>query len=120
MKINTRTDTLTGSALDWAVAFCQNPRNVRLVPEEFVFFHTDRYHYSINWGMGGPIMEKENICAKPHISQRDGKHFYACKWNEAGDIGEYPSIGSTQLIAAMRCYVNSKLGATVDIPEELL
>ena len=31
-----------------------------------------------------------------------------------------PQGGSTFLIAAMRCYVASKLGDTVEIPEELL
>jgi hypothetical protein len=31
-----------------------------------------------------------------------------------------PERGDTPLIAAMRCYVASKLGEEIDIPEELL
>jgi hypothetical protein len=34
-------------------------------------------------------------------------------------MGNVTMLGPTPLIAAMRCYVASKLGDEVDIPEEL-
>jgi hypothetical protein len=36
-----------------------------------------------------------------------------------GDVMRESQSGETPLIAAMRCYVASKLGAEVQIPEEL-
>jgi hypothetical protein len=36
------------------------------------------------------------------------------------DGSEHHATGPTLLIAAMRCFVASKLGDTIDIPEELL
>lgn len=123
--ISTFTNSLTGAALDYAVCTATGllaayPMTKKSFLRKWQDGKVPALHPSTLWGMGGSIMGVENICAKPHISPRDGKHFYACRWNEAGDIGSFSSIGSTQLIAAMRCYVQSKLGATVDIPEELL
>jgi hypothetical protein len=40
-------------------------------------------------------------------------------WYATNRKGAY-GLGPTPLIAVMRCYVASKLGDTVDIPEELL
>ena len=57
------------------------------------------HDYSTNWGHGGPIIEREGI--------------------EICPIGNGEFYGDTPLIAAMRCYVASKLGDEVEIPEEL-
>jgi len=122
--ISTFTNSLTGAALDYAVCRAQYPKAVMSTTHVWLFTSNGEDNFlierSTDWAIAGPIMDCENIWPKPHISPRDGKHFYACKWNGAGDVGSFPSIGKTPLIAAMRCYVNSKLGATVDIPEELL
>ena len=69
-------------------------------------------HYSTDWAQGGPIIEREKMTV------------------ESLDTGwlatriEHPAFseeqGPTPLIAAMRCYVASKLGDEVEIPEELL
>ena len=42
------------------------------------------------------------------------------KWLAYIDHTPAHAEGKTPLIAAMRCYVESKLGSEVDIPEELL
>jgi hypothetical protein len=54
---------------------------------------------------------------------------WAYQWNEQGEAeqgwyaedkdGDHVQTGPTPLIAAMRCYVASKLGGDVEIPNEL-
>jgi hypothetical protein len=42
------------------------------------------------------------------------------EWAASVDKGRNEFRGRTPLIAAMRCYVASKLGDEVEIPEELI
>lgn len=98
MKI--KTSELTGRALDWAVN--QANRDV-LAPVE----------YSTKWEFGGPIIEREKIRVGP---VNDSEGWFAYKY-VGGGKPEY--FGPTPLIAAMRCFVASKLGDEVEIPEEL-
>lgn len=72
---------------------------------------------STNWSQGGPIIERERIelvfdCNGPDILWEAKKYTFdgTLLWND---------YGSTPLIAAMRCYVASKLGDEVEIPAEL-
>jgi hypothetical protein len=106
-----KTSDLTGAALDWAVAKCEGlpiviscagrPRNQNAQP----------YKYSTDWAQGGPIIEREKIAIRENADSPD---WYACKrWDRDG------AFGPTPLIAAMRCYVASKLGDEVDVPKEL-
>ena len=68
------------------------------------------HEYSTDWAQGGPIIEREMIELVPQSP---------ALW-EAMYRGQHiPHDGPTPLIAAMRCYVASKLGDTVDVPEEL-
>ena len=114
MKI--KTAELTGAALDWAVAKCEGVEVeyindgitrclLRLTP------FTGRYAPSTGWAQGGPIIEREVICILPHASGGwlAKVHGVATRHEE----------GQTPLIAAMRCYVASKLGEDVDVPKEL-
>ena len=116
--MKTQTSTLTGPALDWAVAKCQSdthlthPANWRL----FLISHRRNQHtFSTDWAQGGPIIEREKISTD-----------YALCYGETGQEWEAVSVddlkvgGPTPLIAACRCYVASKLGDTVEIPDELL
>lgn len=105
---------LQGAALDWAVAKCEGN-----LPEGYGF-DPARHNYSNNWSKGGPIIEREKIglwWAELTVlddGEELGKHWYA----ESVD-GAYVRVGPTPLIAAMRCYVASKLGEEVQIPEDL-
>ena len=101
-----KTSELTGAALDWAVAVCEH--NVGWEPEG-----QDRDHYSTDWAQGGPIIEREKLS----FCLSQGK-YVGFIWNgqQHLDLGE----GPTPLIAAMRCYVASKLGESVEVPEELI
>ena len=119
-----KTAELTDAALDWAVAKCEGLKPtyykgiVRATaspyfPDSAPMFGPE-LNYSTDWSQGGPIIERERIRVEPFSSA-----WLACIWNE--DNGEYHLFyrGPTPLIAAMRCYVASKLGEEVEIPEEL-
>lgn len=112
-----KTSELTGSALDWAVAKCENFK-CKVEIEGIVWLVDSRgdisrnFNPSSNWSWGGPIIERECICICPG----GGKSSH---W-EASIEGEPPySEGVTPLIAAMRCFVASRLGDKIEIPEEL-
>jgi hypothetical protein len=107
-----KTNELTGAALDWAVAKCEGRQEPEVVNNFAVAWYTwPNTHYSTNWAQGGPIIEREGI----HTGQGMDGLWYANK-----GISKYHQFGRTPLIAAMRCYVASKLGDDIDIPEELI
>jgi len=97
-----KTSELTGGALDWAVAKCEDfpVRNG---------FDDNCPEYSTNWEQGGPIIEREKL----EIAWFNSA--WCCSTSHSGDL----YYGPTPLIAAMRCYVASKLGDEVDVPDEL-
>lgn len=111
MKIKTK--DLTGAALDWAVARAKGER-----PSLFIFQKTGtlaaRHHYSTNWAQGGPIIERERISIRQWTNVPI-VHAYMPQ-----DDAPWASDGTSLLIAAMRCYVASKLGDEVEVPEELV
>ena len=72
---------------------------------------TDDELYTTDWAQGGPIIHRENI----GLEAPDGNIVY---WNAVLHDGT-TFMGSTPLIAAMRCYVTSKLGDVVEVPKEL-
>ena len=104
-----KTSELTGAALDWAVAKCEG-EEVRLIKGQLETLWTDNgYKPSTNWAQGGPIIEREEL-----------SRLSCYNHNEWGCLnGEVFCEGPTPLIAAMRCYVASKLGDYIDIPEQL-
>lgn len=110
MKINT--SELQGPALDWAVAKCEGYVGVALQERT----GTDWYSPSTNWAQGGPIIEREGI----NLDNYEKNPRWSA-WTPAPDreSGEAQAYGPTPLIAAMRCYVASKLGNEVNVPEEL-
>lgn len=69
------------------------------------------FHYSSAWSQGGPIIEREKIVTAFEY----GSGFWQAYMQGEGGLFH----GPTPLIAAMRCYVASKLGDEVEIPEEL-
>ncbi len=76
--------------------------------------------YSTDWSQGGPIIEREEIGIRRNAPCSKG-----CEWQGSPSItakgaGGKWGYGPTPLIAAMRCFVSSKLGDEVEVPEELL
>ena len=113
-----KTAELTGAALDWAVAKCGAGEPVGSFLDGAVP-HPDynKFYPSTDWAQGGPIIEREKVCVA-WLSKQDlgmeAEHYCVAHID-----GIYCYYGQTPLIAAMRCYVASKLGDDVDVPEEL-
>jgi hypothetical protein len=119
MKI--KTSELQGVALDWAVAKCEAHPNISgLHPDGGVrIISGARFNPSGLWADGGPIIERERL------EIRIGNPLFFPKGNERGEYYEplwlcKKQHGRTPLIATMRCYVASKLGGEVEIPDKLM
>jgi hypothetical protein len=74
-----------------------------------------RYHPSTNWAQGGPIIERERLLIQPELGKEGAGNAWYCV-----AITPHDAYGETPLVAAMRCYLVSKLGDEIDVPEELL
>ena len=118
-----KTSELIGPALDWAVAKAlSDPSHKPQFPDPLEGYGSGPVYtvgtYSTDWSQGGPIIERKVIAiykGEPGARQPD---WHAYKWGQQGV--EHKGYGPTPLIAAMRCFVASKLGDEVDVPEELL
>ena len=128
MKI--KTSELTGDALDWAVALIEYPEwkeqgYLEVFPYDLHFDDGEVYSPSTDWAQGGPIIEREGI----DLHRVTSSLWSASWWANNSGMANNPAQrfkhnvrtdGPTPLIAAMRCYVASKLGEEVEIPDELL
>ena len=104
-----KTSELTGAALDWAVAKCEG---INYVKDDVRFRGAYARKYSTDWAQGGPIIEREKISVWARDDEWAAESFVP---NQQG----LECVGPTPLIAAMRCYVVSKLGDEIELPEEL-
>lgn len=122
-----KTSELTGTALNWAVAKCEGIEN------QSGMWAGDKWvgiPYITDWAQGGTIIEREGIDLECHLgywasSLWPNKPTTVTPVNAAKyRIGRIKlsirANGPTPLIAAMRCYVASKLGDDVAVPEGLL
>ena len=103
--------------LDWLVAKCEGytdwcPETEKLMPprKEYGWVMFCDLDYVGDWSQGGPIIEREGISW--HCGNKSSWHAYM--YGSAENFN-----GPTPLIAAMRCYVTSKLGNEVEVPKEL-
>jgi hypothetical protein len=111
----------SGVVLDWMVAKCEG--NLPLSYDDWVQVWP---HYSTDWAQGGPIKERNNI--RTQRTYNDGvpnTGFDAFKADVdfidgVMTLGEFTKYGETELIATMRCYVASKFGNEVEVPEDLI
>jgi hypothetical protein len=105
-----KTSELTGAALDWAVAKCKgwdapifnNSTRAYVATNEMGLY---TFSPSTDWAQGGPIIEANWSLIFVEI----------IKLALAGVSLDKCGL----LVCFMRCYVASKLGDTVDVPEEL-
>lgn len=131
MKI--KTAELIDRALDWAVAKCEDdmaPHGSVMLIGRQLFTPNDGellgdgyqdYQPSTNWAQGGPIIEREGISIDCQFLSFQGDGYWEAKGvSHEDNETSITAGGPTPLIAAMRCYVASKLGDEVDVPEELI
>lgn len=127
---------LAGVDLDWAVAKAEgriddyNSWLHEATPQDIA--GSGNYHPSTDWAQGGPIIEREDIAIFPGVyvtpmfwcamqdkggtqpmalEDLDGRSAW---WFEEREV----ITGPTPLVAAMRCYVASKLGNEIEVPRE--
>ncbi len=133
-----KTSDLIGPALDWAVAKCEEDAGhlsfdvynggLAYFKNQHLYCGEGWFRPSTDWSQGGTIIEREGI-----NTFRYNKLVEAAPWvwaahkvipRKAMDGMEYSAAitleGPTPLIAAMRCYVASKLGNKTKVPNELL
>jgi hypothetical protein len=123
-----KTAELTGAALDLAVAKAEGATDfwydtvatywVKLDGKDRALRYgwAQSYLPSTDWAQGGPLIEREGIDL---IYERNSDGHIVQIWARIGEDAPPEYFGQTGLEAAMRCYVASKMGDTVDIPKEL-
>ena len=126
MKI--KTSELIGPALDWAVAIALGGTDLQFDtvgtwwitingkdhPLDSGWSAVPNFSPSTDWAQGGPIIEQEDM----KITRWDDYPNWTAR--HPLDPNRFSLRGDTPLIASMRCYVSSKLGDEVEVPEELL
>ena len=118
-----------GVVLDYLVAKCEGKHYGDIGHGQIYVHNPDGTLYcsknlwipSTNWSQGGPIIERECIATYASgacsVSPKNPDYWVA----EILATDEMlTQFGPTPLLAAMRCYVASKLGDTAEVPEELL
>lgn len=119
MKI--KTSEATDRQLNWAVTKCKGIKVITVKGGRATFsdpaddgaLNEMPINYSTDWAQGGPIIEQFEIDLKvveENVWQAS---------NVFDDMEFHHYTGPTPLIAAMRCYVASKLGDEIDVPDEL-
>lgn len=128
MKV--KTGELIGPALNYAVERLEIQRMRDLGEPVKAWWveqkRTDPSPYSTSWLLAGPIIEREKIWWSNNGDATSDQDTWWCLTTrdpvtktEQGLDEQVEGLGPTMLIAAMRCYVASKLGDVVDVPEEL-
>lgn len=123
----------SGPVLNWLVAKCENPNdprdgrptfwlhpnNPKLVCQITYNHETNPKGYELclyttDWGQVGPIIDREDIELCSAAGHHESAKIMAVWKNNVFGFGQ------TNIVAAMRCYVTSKLGDEVEVPEELV
>lgn len=123
MKI--KTDKLTIEALEWVVGTLEGYQPVftngtlRPVFRKGEAVQHTWPSYCTDWKAGGPIVDREKIALRPHDHEVDKWSAEQPLANTGSRLSTF-STGETSMVAAMRCYVKSKLGYEVEVPKEFL
>lgn len=132
MKVKMKTADLIGTALDWAVAVSEGAKweeNLLVWHDEESVRRQMRPHpYSSDWAYAGEIIVREDITFRKYHRPDSDAHgkYYARICRESGTmVGWYKTTGfqqtgPTPLVAAARCFVASRLGDEVEVPQALL
>lgn len=124
MKTKTlKTSELAGKPLDYIVFTLAYPhlhKNVFDGQYMNYRYYDNTYQFSTQWADGGPIIERTYINVNVQRDEHGWKVSPTHRWYAQQDHRVYTAYGPTPLIAAMRCYVASKLGDVVSVPVDIL
>jgi len=113
-----KTNELTGAALDWAVAKCEGV-TCTAWKGRVVDAFSNPLMYHDDWALAGPIIEREGVCMR--FSPKDARGAWYCVMGKNRFLSpDFEGSGPKPLVAAMRCYVASKLGDEVEVPDEII
>lgn len=141
-----KTAELSDAALEWATAKCEGEEYLAEAVYDGIGFRHEPHRFSTDWEQGGPIIEREDItllrCDDDWGVDAQGfttdlripvwaavhrRQFGTTRSTEHQSHDEMFQVyasdvmyGPTPLVAAMRCYVASKLGDDIAMPKELL
>jgi hypothetical protein len=129
---------LTGPLLDAAVAkadglefaiesqmtMTPRPTAVWLTTNRKADFSKPSWRPSVDWSQGGQIIERERVLLEPSYAGDPYPEDWLANIGPQNYDGHYrrvttyrvTQLGPTPLIAAMRAYVASRFGATVQLP----
>ena len=113
MKV--KTSELIGKALDWAVWYIlygtltreELDKDINLLAAAV----DRRFNPSEDWAKGGPILEDQGISTRKGHSG-----WWIAYVLDINDEETFMAIAPTKLVAAMRCFIASRLGDEVEIP----
>lgn len=127
--IQVKSQDLSGSALNWAVALCEHKQGFitqgmpcfdnntkRVYKTESLLSIGVNFTPSASWSDGGPIIEREEI----HLLRANSQWIASIKYNDRRTDWRILAMADSPLVAAMRCYAASRLGNKVEIPESLV
>ena len=117
-----KTSELQGAALDWAVAKCEGWEVEYLndgITQCLIQKPSGRFAPSTDWAQGGPIIDREGISICNLEANSSGVEGWTAAIGELWSPQDDGWVSATPLIAAMRCYVASKLGDEVEVPTNL-
>lgn len=140
--VEVKTAELAGPALDWAVATAEGRDDIKI--SKMLQMFGGEYYIELNsrwdvispgsaiykprerWSQGGPLIEREKIIIIPPVSwciergETDWEARVDPYFESMHSKPEHSCLGDTPLIAAMRCFVSSKMGDVVQVPAELV
>ena len=118
MQVNTV--ELSGPALDWAVSKVEGFKDINpLTTDGQRRLRT--HNYSSNWAKTGPLLERAMQEGMSVNYYPDERQYQAIQ----RPVGSWSSVecsayGPTLLVAALRCYVISKMGVKIEVPDSLV
>ena len=115
---------VSGAALDYLVLTCgELDADSNITAKQFISMQNQGYFlYSTDWEQGGPIIDREKIDLFTEKGTPESWVASMARYQNGERLVGWRihMYGTTPLIAVMRCYVASKLGEVVKVPQELL
>lgn len=103
-----------GLALDWMVGKCEGEEMIMYKGQLEALWTENGWKPSSDWAQAGPIIGRECI----EVSCLCATGYTPDTWT-ARHPQRYLAKGPTPLIAAMRCFVSSRMGDEVEVPDEV-